>query len=305
MARVKKTSPRSRCLVVAFCATICVTQFLDLSPSVAPERAGTSSHSTSPSHPSFAAGVVHRQSASDMKAAAIPRPFAGMFQWKEEYGEAHMMTDKTQVKSAAAGADLMEQARLREFIQHVNRRLGRLEERWMGPVNFDRAGLRMSGMDTYAIIASVLLQVLIGLYGCINAPEDDDPAIEKRIFDAQMALLMIATLCSSFTMVMFLLNKVYAVTALAFWKDVAYSSFVNATMKHRFQGFWSLIVATTCFMLSFSLNLSQMLPGKKGKLITVVAIAFTLFMISDWMNMMVTASKFIFDTYPNAPYASR
>lgn len=303
MARARKTAPRSRNVVVTACAVICVAQFMDLSPSVAPERAGTSSHSTSPSHPSFAAGVVHRQGQSDMKAAAIPRPFAGMFQWKEEYGEAHMITDKTQAK--AGGADLMEQARLREFIQHVNRRLGRFEERWLGPVNFDRAGLRMSGMDTYAIIASVLLQVLIGLYGCINTVEDDAPVIEKRLFDAQMGLLMIATLCSAFTMVMFLLNKVYAVTALAFWKDVAYNSFVNATMKHRFQGFWSLIVATTCFMLSFSLNLTQMLPGKKGKIVSALSIVVTLVMISDWTNMMMVASKFIFDTYPAAPYSSR
>eukprot|EP00929_Paragymnodinium_shiwhaense_P011990 TRINITY_DN1184_c0_g2_i2.p1 TRINITY_DN1184_c0_g2~~TRINITY_DN1184_c0_g2_i2.p1 ORF type:complete len:297 (-),score=74.29 TRINITY_DN1184_c0_g2_i2:47-937(-) len=293
----KKTSPQSRSLLVASVALICGLQLLDLSPSVAPERAGTSS--IHPSHPSFAAGVVHRQ--SDMKAAAIPRPFAGMFQWKEEYGEAHVVTRN--------GPDLMEQARFREFIQHVNRRLGRLEERWLGPVNFDRAGLRLSGMDTYAIIASVLLQVMIGLYGCIDAPDEKEASeLDKRIFDAQMVLLMIATLCSAFTMVMFLLNKVYAVTALAFWKDVAYNTFVNATMKHRFQGFWSLIVGTTSFMLCFALNLSQKLPNKPlplGYGVSALAIAISFYMVTDWTDMMLTASKFIFDTYPAAPYASR
>eukprot|EP00929_Paragymnodinium_shiwhaense_P011989 TRINITY_DN1184_c0_g2_i1.p2 TRINITY_DN1184_c0_g2~~TRINITY_DN1184_c0_g2_i1.p2 ORF type:complete len:124 (-),score=32.30 TRINITY_DN1184_c0_g2_i1:47-418(-) len=123
-----------------------------------------------------------------------------------------------------------------------------------------------------------------------------------------MVLLMIATLCSAFTMVMFLLNKVYAVTALAFWKDVAYNTFVNATMKHRFQGFWSLIVGTTSFMLCFALNLSQKLPNKPlplGYGVSALAIAISFYMVTDWTDMMLTASKFIFDTYPAAPYASR
>eukprot|EP00929_Paragymnodinium_shiwhaense_P113441 TRINITY_DN81737_c0_g1_i1.p1 TRINITY_DN81737_c0_g1~~TRINITY_DN81737_c0_g1_i1.p1 ORF type:complete len:303 (-),score=73.92 TRINITY_DN81737_c0_g1_i1:185-1093(-) len=298
MAPSKKVSPQSRTLAVVSVSVLCGMQLLDLSPHIAPDRPGN----RHPSPPSFAAGVAHPQ--SDMKVAAIPRPFAGMWNWDEEHGEAHLITHKTQ-RSVGMAPDLMEQARFREFIQHVNRRLGRLEERWLGPVDFDRAGMRLSGMDTYAIIASVLLQVLIGLYGCIDTPDKDADTFEHRIFDAQMVLLMIATLCSAFTMVMFLLNKVYAVTALGFWKDVSYQTFVNATMKHRFQGFWSLIVSTVAFMLTFALNLIQKLPRRKGLAVSAVALAITFAMVSDWAHMMMTASKFIFDTYPAAPYASR
>eukprot|EP00959_Pyramimonas_sp_CCMP1952_P356145 7458525-Pyramimonas_sp.AAC.1 len=44
-----------------------------------------------------------------------------------------------------------------------------------------------------------------------------------------MVLLMIAVLCSTYSMVMYLLIKIYAVTALGVYKDVAYRAFTVAT----------------------------------------------------------------------------
>lgn len=189
----------------------------------------------------------------------------------------------------------------REWTQHVLRRIGRWQERWIGPANFDRQGLRISAQDSYALVAVVLVQVVIGLYGVVEVVKDeDDPSIlNKRLWEVQMYLLMAACLTSTFTMVMFLLSKVYCVTALAFWKDVSYNTFHTATMMYRNQAFWSMMVSTACFLLCFCLNLQQRMKGPRGYLLTLLAIAIELFFLYQFSIVVDAAESYVFDSYPD------
>eukprot|EP00929_Paragymnodinium_shiwhaense_P008564 TRINITY_DN11251_c0_g1_i8.p1 TRINITY_DN11251_c0_g1~~TRINITY_DN11251_c0_g1_i8.p1 ORF type:complete len:276 (-),score=34.69 TRINITY_DN11251_c0_g1_i8:130-957(-) len=201
----------------------------------------------------------------------------------------------------------------RLITQHVFRWPERMTERWLGPVNFDRATLRIDAMDTYALCAAVMLQVLVGLYGASQDPEEDDEkegeasvgwyrwyrmTPDRVNFEAQMAFLMVATLCACFTMVLFLLNKVYSCSAIGMWKDVAYFNFQYHTAAQRKLAFWSLIVAVFCFMCSFSLSLYDRYKTRKGFALVGLSFVIGLVMVLSLKDLMDLANKHVFESYP-------
>eukprot|EP00929_Paragymnodinium_shiwhaense_P119799 TRINITY_DN9169_c0_g1_i1.p1 TRINITY_DN9169_c0_g1~~TRINITY_DN9169_c0_g1_i1.p1 ORF type:complete len:368 (-),score=47.89 TRINITY_DN9169_c0_g1_i1:185-1288(-) len=187
---------------------------------------------------------------------------------------------------------------VRALVQHVNRWPGRMTERWLGPVNFDRAGLRLDTMDTYAVVASVFLGCLLGLYGSVSDPDYDTPTSMKTLFDVQMALLMVATLCASFTTFIFLINKLFAATAMGLWKDVAFFTYQYHTAVQRKMAFWSLVLSMLAFIVTFALNLYEKIQGRKGK----AAAGLTLFvggiMAVSCKELMDLANALIFQSFP-------
>jgi len=178
---------------------------------------------------------------------------------------------------------------------HIGRYPRMWWERWIGPANLDRVNLRLSGMDTYAIVASVLLQVIVGLYGSIPVPDKDAPRKKHLMFEAQMALLTIAVLCSTFTMVIFLLNKVYCATALGMWKDVSYETFLVKTGKIRVDAFWSLILALSCFLGAFAINVLNSINSRRGIIIGVIAVLGAGYMLKELNGMMDIAKIYVFN----------
>jgi len=181
---------------------------------------------------------------------------------------------------------------------HIGLLWQRFRDHWIGPVNFDRVGLRISGFENYAIIAAVLLQVLVGFYSGVAAPEDNATKLEMRVYEFQMGCLMIAVLCSTFTMVLFLLAKICAVTSLGLYKDVAYATFLQATRYHRTMAFWSLFTALITFNTAFALDLLRRVKGSAGvlmKLFILVVGGLSLYM---WWDVMVLADRYIFSGIP-------
>eukprot|EP00441_Pelagodinium_beii_P047865 CAMPEP_0197625046 /NCGR_PEP_ID=MMETSP1338-20131121/4512_1 /TAXON_ID=43686 ORGANISM="Pelagodinium beii, Strain RCC1491" /NCGR_SAMPLE_ID=MMETSP1338 /ASSEMBLY_ACC=CAM_ASM_000754 /LENGTH=248 /DNA_ID=CAMNT_0043195347 /DNA_START=39 /DNA_END=782 /DNA_ORIENTATION=+ len=163
------------------------------------------------------------------------------------------------------------------------------QERWLGPANLDRANLRITGMDTYALISAVLLQVIIGLYGTVEEPPEEDdqgtykyPRLQKYLFEIQVLALMIAVVCSTYTMVMFLLCKIYTVMALAMYKDVAYDLFQKATATHRVHAFWSLIMAMNAFLVAFALNICRRIKGNRGIVFMIITLIFIIPSLKEW-----------------------
>jgi hypothetical protein len=188
--------------------------------------------------------------------------------------------------------------KIKRFL-HIGRFPRMWKEEWVGPANLDRASLRIDGMETYAIVAAVLLQVILGLYGAISEPDLDDPRIkfpvlQRIVFEAQMVLLMIAVLCSTYTMVVYLLIKIYAVTALGVYKDVAYRAFTVATGRHRSHAFWALIAAIITFLLAFALNLYSKVKGKRGLVLSIVATCLVYMVLMEGAGVLLSADKYIF-----------
>lgn len=175
------------------------------------------------------------------------------------------------------------------------------KERWLGPANLDRASLRITGMDTYALIAAVLLQVLLGLYGAMDDPDLDNPRVkwpklQRAMYEAQLALLMCAVLCTTFTMVMFLLSKLYTVTALGMYKDVSYDIFQKRTSGQRVKAFWSLIAGMLSFLMAFSLNLYTKMKGGRGLVLAAIGLCFVVKLVQEWAVVMILADKLIFSS---------
>eukprot|EP00929_Paragymnodinium_shiwhaense_P032466 TRINITY_DN17984_c0_g1_i1.p1 TRINITY_DN17984_c0_g1~~TRINITY_DN17984_c0_g1_i1.p1 ORF type:complete len:282 (+),score=66.31 TRINITY_DN17984_c0_g1_i1:85-930(+) len=187
---------------------------------------------------------------------------------------------------------------IRAFVQHILRWPGRMSERWLGPVNFDRAGLRLDTMDTYAAVASLFMGCLLGLYGCVSDPEEDAPKSAKTLFEVQMALLMFSTLCASFTTFVFLINKLFAATAMGLWKDVAFFTYQYHTAFQRKLAFWGLVLSMISFIACFALNLYEKIQGKKGKYAAFFTLGAGAIMSLSCKELMDLANKLIFTTYP-------
>jgi len=198
----------------------------------------------------------------------------------------------TKTARPASGSTLLRQ------MLHVGRYPVMWQERWIGPANLDRANLKITGMDTYAVVAAVLLQVIIGLYASVSEPSEDDPKIkyprlQKYVFQLQMTLLMVAVMCSTYTMVSFLLCKVYAVMALGMYRDVSYDLFFQGTNNIRLSSFWSLIVSMETFLFAFALNLYTRVKGNRGVFLASVAIFVVFLLVREVMGIYALAEKFV------------
>mmetsp|Transcript_51333 Transcript_51333/g.101953 ORF Transcript_51333/g.101953 Transcript_51333/m.101953 type:complete len:258 (+) Transcript_51333:57-830(+) len=184
-------------------------------------------------------------------------------------------------------------------LMHCRRYLVMWQERWIGPANLDRANLKITGMDTYALVAAVLLQVIIGLYASVPEPAADDPHIkyprlQRLVFEMQMALLLIAVMCSTYTMVTYLLCKIYTVMALGMYRDVSYDLFFLGTKRLRLAAFWSLIWSMNTFLLAFALNLYTRIKGNRGLLLAFFGILALLPIVRDWMAILGMADRFLY-----------
>jgi len=198
----------------------------------------------------------------------------------------------TKTARPASGSTLLRQ------MLHVGRYPVMWQERWIGPANLARADLKITGMDTYALVAAVLLQVIIGLYASVPEPQEDDPKIkyprlQRYVFQLQMALLMVAVMCSTYTMVSFLLCKVYTVMALGMYQDVSYDLFFQGTNNIRLSSFWSLIVSMETFLFAFALNLYTRVKGNRGVFLASVAIFVVFLLVREVMGIYALAEKFV------------
>lgn len=237
---------------------------------------------------------------ADQAAVSLLRASKKVAKQEDHFGgKLRNQLRKTGVQAPSAHLDAGDtEKKIKRFL-HIGRFPRMWKEEWVGPANLDRASLRIDGMETYAVVAAVLLQVILGLYGSIAEPEADDPRIkfpvlQRIVFETQMVLLMIAVLCSTYTMVIYLLIKIYAVTALGFYKDVAYKAFTVAMGRHRSHAFWALIAAIITFLLAFALNLYSKVKGIRGLALSLLAMCLLSLVLVEGAGVLLSADMYIF-----------
>lgn len=184
--------------------------------------------------------------------------------------------------------DIPDEIEVRRFLHVPYKFLAKLNEKWVGPVNFDRQGLRIGAMDTYAVLAGILLSTILGLFGSIygNKPDDDAPQVEKITYDFQVFFGSVAAMASAWTMIIFLFNKIYCVKALSIYHDVNYAVFLSATREYRVRAFQSLIVAFVAYLIAYASVLLGTVKGKKGIAIAVGIVAFSVIMLMEASNII-------------------
>merc|ERR1712008_611804 len=106
-----------------------------------------------------------------------------------------------------------------------------------------------------------------------------------------MALLMVAVMCSTYTMVSFLLRKIYTVMALGMYRDVSYDLFFQGTKHIRKSAFWSLIWSLNTFLSAFALNLYTRIKGNRGLFLASMGILVVFKVVSDVLGILALADK--------------
>lgn len=179
---------------------------------------------------------------------------------------------------------------------HLGRYPQMWKDHWVGPANIGRADMGVAGMDAYAILGAVILQVILGLYAAAEEPQAGDPRVryprlQRFFFDAQSLLLMLATACSAFSMITFLMVKVNAVTALGVYRDVAFERLLALTYQVRIVAFLSLVFSILLLLVVFSMSLYSKVKGNRGLILTSVAMLFGLITVHDMFQMMAFATR--------------
>jgi len=132
------------------------------------------------------------------------------------------------------------------------------------PFVMDRAALRLDGLSAYAIVASILLNAALIVYGTILKEVKDTKYIYPNDVSAIKTTQIenIITIVASFSNVICILSAVYTTlvfslialyskTALGLGLDSQFVAFFSATSFLRDSGFRAFISALVSFQISF------------------------------------------------------
>jgi hypothetical protein len=158
-----------------------------------------------------------------------------------------------------------------------------------------RASFRLEGIDTYSIVAALLLQAALKLYS--DFPKDLETTVDKKEKLKKILFILsaiISMLCSAYTTVVFSLLCLYSKSALGFGQDKSFLDFFAATALVRKRAFDSLIVALlsfeVCFITSLSINYDGRLRWWSVIMATIIAIMSWM----HWQTIILLASRLLF-----------
>lgn len=161
-------------------------------------------------------------------------------------------------------------------------------------LNVARAAVRVEGIDTYSILAALLLQAALKLYS--TTPKDLESSVDKKEKFQKFLFIFSSTLsmiCGAYTTVIFSLLCLYSKTALGLGKDSAFVDFFTATAAVQKKAFISFLVSLVSFEVCFITSLSLKYEGRLRSLCVIVAsIIITLSWI-HWQMIVSTASRLL------------
>jgi hypothetical protein len=144
-------------------------------------------------------------------------------------------------------------------------------------VDLARTSIRLESLNSYAIIAALLLNATLKLY--TMTPKQTDSSHHKLENIARLIFVLSAGLsmiCGAYTTVVFSLLGLYSKTALGLGRDQVFLQFFAATAQVRQQGFNSFLTALlsfeVCFVASLLLNYDAKIRWWLLSLSSIVAI---------------------------------
>jgi len=169
-------------------------------------------------------------------------------------------------------------------------------------VDLTRIGMRLSAMQSYALIASLLLGSGLYLFAITPVKVDDIKAsgketkLQQRLIAAFTVIVSISIATALHTAITFTVMTLYANTALGQGLDQQFLSFWNAPSiaKLRKNAFHSFVASILTFKLSFALSIFIKSDGKQKWIATAAATVVMLASGIAFWQMVRIASQLIF-----------
>jgi hypothetical protein len=160
-------------------------------------------------------------------------------------------------------------------------------------VDLERASLRLEGLDSYAVIASIVLGAVMNVYQ--SCPKKNLTQRQEKVAQWVHALsTATSTLCGLYVIMVFSLFNLYAKTALGTGADHVYLQLLEATTAMRRMGFQAFILLLVNFEVALVANLFLNFKGRARWLFSGCCAVGTVICLKEWMFVMKCASKCIF-----------
>ena len=160
-------------------------------------------------------------------------------------------------------------------------------------VDLDRADIRLSSLEEYCVIASIILGAVIDIYG--DTPKEKADSKVDRIAQSLHAICVcLGFLAAMYCVVVFTLFGLYAKTALGLAQDAAYVDLLAATGLIRYRGFQSFLLCLVCFNTSLICNMFLNHEGKTRWILAGMSAIGTAISLQHFNFIINTATKLIF-----------
>jgi hypothetical protein len=160
-------------------------------------------------------------------------------------------------------------------------------------VDLERVSLRLDGLDTYAVIASIVLGAVMDVYG--SCETKNLSSRKEKVAQYIHAVSVTASVaCGIYVIMVFSLFNLYAKTALGTGADDVYLQLLRETTKMRRIGFEAFVMSLVTFEIALVANFFLNFKGKARWIFSGLCALGTLFCFREWHFVMNCASKYIF-----------
>jgi hypothetical protein len=164
-------------------------------------------------------------------------------------------------------------------------------------VDLSRADLRLSSLESYAVVGSILLGAMIDVFS--DTPKTTKSAEPNSKFERAAHLINATAICCGimsaiYTTVVFTLFGLYAKTALGNGNDKGYLELLKATSVVRFRGFQSFLICIVSFNISVIMNTILNFQGITRYFMAALTIIGTAVSFSHFHFIVRTATETIF-----------
>jgi hypothetical protein len=164
-------------------------------------------------------------------------------------------------------------------------------------LEISRIGLRLDGLNSYAVISTLLMNACLGLYSSTRTQLKDishDTVSQKVAKVMFMFSTVISIFSSSYTTVVFTLLGLYSKTALGSSQDGPFLEFFAQTAIFRQLAFTAFCISLVSFQICFLLSLFLTNEGFVHWYVTGLASVLSMFCFWQWGTIINLAGRLLF-----------
>lgn len=161
-------------------------------------------------------------------------------------------------------------------------------------LDLERVSLRLDGLESYSVIASILLWAVLHVYQSCERKSKCARGVERIAQYVHATSSTLSILFGMYVITVFSLFSLYAKMALGRGADDVYLDLMQKTGAVRYMGFkafmWSLITFEIALVANFFLSFK----GKARWIFSTACAAGTWICYGEWQTIIACASEYIF-----------